>query len=49
MERAHYRQVKKEQKQHAEDVLQNQVNENLLNCREGEELKLLARILQPSK
>lgn len=47
-DRAHIRQVKKQQKQHAEDALQNEVNENLLNCAEGEELKLMARILQPN-
>lgn len=48
MDRAHIRQVKKEHKQQAEDALQKQVNENLLHCAEGEELKLLARILQPN-
>lgn len=46
--RAHIRHVKKEQKQIAEDALQKQVNQNLLQCAEGEELKLLARILQPN-
>lgn len=48
MDRAHIRQVKKKQKQHAEDALQRQVNDNLLQCAEGDELKLLARILQPN-
>lgn len=40
-------QQKKEQQQVDEDNLQRKVNEALENCPEGEELKMLTRILQP--